>query len=184
MSRLDETAVREQVVNALLNSTLSGSAPPSVAKVSPPSEDEIASSQQTRQSVPYQGYQGVSEYDSYSLVSPLDMMAAAVTANSTSGEAAAGSQMTSPLYGQLSRTASAGLVDERLASYFGKAAIDSMACDLLELTLQAPQTTQQRDWQILDAQPVGSTLRLDPAACDPITARLIDHSDVSYYFEL
>ncbi|KAK7209397.1 hypothetical protein V2G26_016575 [Clonostachys chloroleuca] len=47
-----------------------------------------------------------------------------------------------------------------------------------------PNPTFSRDWNVLAAQAIGSTLKLEPAACDPIAARLVDKDDAAYYFKL
>lgn len=51
------------------------------------------------------------------------------------------------------------------------------------LTSVAP-SSDQRDWDVLTAQPAESTLKLDPHTCDPLTASIIDTGDAAYYFEL
>ena len=52
------------------------------------------------------------------------------------------------------------------------------------LNMTAPQTTFKKDWQVLATQPSGEVFRLEPSACDPLTARFIDQSDVELYFKL
>ncbi|KAL0935694.1 prib protein [Colletotrichum truncatum] len=47
-----------------------------------------------------------------------------------------------------------------------------------------PRIPYQKDWQVLASQSINSTLKLEPTACDPLRARLVDQSDVELYFEL
>lgn len=63
----------------------------------------------------------------------------------------------------------------QLASFGGRANI---------LFRPATQITQQKDWQVLAGQSIDSPLKLETSTCDPVAARLIDHSDVSRYFQL
>ncbi|OAA64279.1 fungal transcriptional regulatory protein [Niveomyces insectorum RCEF 264] len=98
-----------------------------------------------------------------SLVSPLHIMAAAITADTAPYHRSPNSPMASSFLGS---TAGRNLIDERLSRYF------------------ATQTTHQTDWQVLATQPIDSPLKLETSTCDPVAARLIDQEDVLWYFTL
>lgn len=102
------------------------------------------------------------------MVSPLDILAKAVASVSWEGESNLMrlSLAGSPLYQAQDQASSINPVDQRLVGYF------------------APQTTFQRDWQVLAAQPVESIFKLESTACDPVAARLIDKEDAYLFFNL
>lgn len=118
LSRLGEDSVREQVVSSLLNSDLanlerdvdSSAASPDQAHRQPAAKDWGRKSDANH---------GSSDYELHSLVSPLDVMAAAVTA---SAETHPGPDQHNTVFSfsdQLSHTTAGTVVDERLSSYFG-----------------------------------------------------------------
>ena len=45
-----------------------------------------------------------------------------------------------------------------------------------------PDATTQTDWQVLAEQSVENTFKLESTACDPVAARLIDEADAHYLF--
>ncbi|KAL1847809.1 hypothetical protein VTK73DRAFT_10263 [Phialemonium thermophilum] len=109
--------------------------------------------------------QTVGEQDLHShVVSPLQVLAAAIAE-----EPARSLEDESPgRFGMRDawRSEGRGGLDARVTKYF------------------APKITHQTDWQVLAAQSRESTLRLEPAACDPLTARLIDRHDADHYFDM
>ncbi|KJR82449.1 fungal transcriptional regulatory protein [Sporothrix schenckii 1099-18] len=98
-----------------------------------------------------------------SLVSPLHIMAAAITADTAPYHLSPNSPMAQSFLGNKARK---NIIDERLSRYF------------------ATQTTHQRDWQVLATQPIDSPLKLETTTCDPVAARIIDQDDVVWYFKL
>lgn len=98
-----------------------------------------------------------------SLVSPLHIMAAAITADTAPYHRSQNSPMSSSF---LAKANNKNLIDDRLSRYF------------------ATQTTHQKDWQVLATQPIDSPLKLEVSTCDPVAARLIDQDDVDWYFKL
>ncbi|EPE02558.1 fungal transcriptional regulatory protein [Ophiostoma piceae UAMH 11346] len=99
-----------------------------------------------------------------SLVSPLHIMAAAITADTAPYHRSQNSPLSSSF---LSKASNKNLIDDRLSRYFA-----------------TTQTTHQKDWQVLATQPIDSPLKLETSTCDPVAARLIDQDDVDWYFKL
>ncbi|KAH8654921.1 hypothetical protein BGZ61DRAFT_467197 [Ilyonectria robusta] len=97
-----------------------------------------------------------------SLVSPLHIVAAAITANSEPKCDGLGTQMTL----QSGRITSMAPIKDRLTKYF------------------ASHTAQQRDWEVLATQSVDCPFKLESDTCDPVASRLIDEKDASLYFQL
>lgn len=117
LSRLDEKVVREQVTASLLNSNLAElERHTSSAQPSPAQDDDYAERNHRNQRNGSQ--HDTSDDESYKLVSPLDMMTAAVTASKSSWSQTQDARMVSPLYEQSRQTSSLGLIDERLINYF------------------------------------------------------------------
>lgn len=123
LSRLDEKAVRDQVTISLLNSNLAeleklASPPPSS---STPQNATAAASKRRGYRHDRQQHDSSSSSgdDSYKLVSPLDMMTAAVTAGRNAGHPTQDSRMLSPRYDHhLRQTSTPKFVDDRLVNYF------------------------------------------------------------------
>lgn len=181
LSRLDDDSVREQVISSLLNSDLANlERNPASSTTSP---DQVLRQPAVKDWERKSDANHGSEYELHSLVSPLDVMAAAVTASTEAHPPHDQHNVAFPFSDQLNRT-TATVVDERLSSYFGTISSRRTTIRSCSNIRPAPQTTCQRDWQILNSQPVGGTLKLDPSACDPLTARIIDQNDASHYFEL
>ncbi|KAH6962039.1 hypothetical protein BKA56DRAFT_598235 [Ilyonectria sp. MPI-CAGE-AT-0026] len=166
--RINESGVRDQVVAALLNSNVDRSN----RDLSPENAQETTSAAVRADSLrPSDRQPGFNQHDTefdarHSLVSPLNMMAAAVAAEIVPSPQNSRPQIGCFFKNQVGRRGVVEVFEERLAKYF------------------APHTTQQTDWQVLASQSVDHTLKLETTACDPITARLIDQSDVSWYFKL
>ncbi|KAI5460428.1 fungal transcriptional regulatory protein [Mariannaea sp. PMI_226] len=179
LSRINESPVRDQVVTALLASHVSREhvSHPSLVTTGTLSDISAASNGSGATTVapnfsiaengrPRAPDQGSSDLDVQgSSISPLHIVAAAITANTS----------TSPLTPRLpttfvrNQTSNFGMsvpTRGRLARYF------------------APQTAYETDWQMLDRQTINSSLRLETTACDPVKARLIDQDDVSTFFNL
>lgn len=116
LSRIDEKGVREQVITSLLNSNLTGVDSTSTQDTQLATHDDRSAS--THQLRKPGWHHDSSDDESYALVSPLDMMAAAVTAGTGSSYQSQGLQTSSPHYDQQSQTSSLGLIDEQLVSYF------------------------------------------------------------------
>ncbi|EFX03249.1 fungal transcriptional regulatory protein [Grosmannia clavigera kw1407] len=194
LSRISETAERDQVVAALLDfaggqyqdiqrnaaavaaaTAAAASSPPPAAlgadkdgaDASPPDRRETRSLSPNhhRHSGSYSrpphaaGTASEPEFQA-SLVSSFQIVAAAIAADSASFHQSPGSPVMSAIRSRKD------FVDERLARYF------------------ATQITQQKDWQVLAGQSIDSPLKLETSTCDPVAARLIDHNDVTRYFQL
>ncbi|CAK7205165.1 hypothetical protein SEUCBS139899_007930 [Sporothrix eucalyptigena] len=197
LSRIGETAERDQVVAALLNfaganhhalsqsqqpqheaSAVAGSSslsPSSLASLaSPPlatrpsttaGDGSIATTTTTgSNTVNAANAVAMAEPEFLaSLVSPLHIMAAAITADTAPYHQSPNSPMAQSFLGKKSNK---NVIDERLSRYF------------------ATQTTHQKDWQVLATQPIDSPLKLETTTCDPVAARIIDLEDVVWYFKL
>ncbi|KAL0935704.1 prib protein [Colletotrichum truncatum] len=92
-----------------------------------------------------------------SVLSPLQIMASALTVDRTT---------TTSSVSQQAQASKGEAVDDRLLEYLN------------------PRPTHHTDWQVLASQSNNNTLKLESTACDPVTARLVDQSDVALYFEL
>ncbi|CAK7227690.1 hypothetical protein SCUCBS95973_006629 [Sporothrix curviconia] len=189
LSRIGETAERDQVVAALLSFAganhhalsqaqqpqhdVSSTAVAGSSSLSPSSIASLASPQHaTRPSTTAgNGSTGSTTVNATnamamaepeflaSLVSPLHIMAAAITADTAPYHSPMAQSF-------LSKKKNKNVIDERLSRYF------------------ATQTTHQKDWQVLAAQPIDSPLKLETSTCDPVAARIIDLEDVVWYFNL
>ncbi|RYP57591.1 hypothetical protein DL769_009394 [Monosporascus sp. CRB-8-3] len=184
LSRISESGVRDQVVAALLNpshhsnddASSSGRSTSLAFRDTFPcsADDQEAFHAATARSAARHasdnhpcGSQRDDGLDSRdSLIPPLHILADAVAAEIAASQPSSGLSPASILQSPVGRRGVPGVVDEKLAKYF------------------APQTAYQTDWQVLASQSVDNTFRLDATACDPITAKLIDQSDASWYFKL
>ncbi|KAF4806827.1 Protein priB [Colletotrichum siamense] len=167
LARINESPVKDQVIAAIVNSLNTGS-----DNLSPPLTDspgfqnqglEVSVNTTSRSEspelpdttqVPCPCFK--LERESH-VVSPLQIMAAAIAADLPT---------TSLCPSHTSRSKDGNGLDERLVEYL------------------TPRSTHQKDWHVLASQSNNTTLRLESTACDPVTARLVDQSDVSLYFDL
>ncbi|CAK7236517.1 hypothetical protein SBRCBS47491_009663 [Sporothrix bragantina] len=194
LSRIGETAERDQVVAALLNfaganhhalsqaqqpqhdassTAVAGSSslsPSSMASLASPQlatrpsttagDGSIATATTSGSTINAANAVAMSEPEFLaSLVSPLHIMAAAITADTAPYHSPMAQSF-------LTKKKNKNVIDERLSRYF------------------ATQTTHQKDWQVLATQPIDSPLKLETSTCDPVAARIIDLEDVVWYFKL
>ena len=123
LSRLGEDSVREQIVSSLLNSDLASLEREALSSDASPEQthNQHAAKHWERKS---DTNHGSSEYELHSLVSPLDVMAAAVTASTETQPISHQHNALFSFSDQLNRTTITTVVDERLSSYFGMASLE------------------------------------------------------------
>lgn len=117
-----------------------------------------------------------------SLISPLHILAATVSRKRSSRNSYPQTSFSRSDCDRIGKTAT-NSVDEKVAKYFcefSRARLQE--CMLISGT--ATQPTYKRDWDVLTAQSIDSTFKLEAGACDPVTARLVTQEDAAYYFHL
>ncbi|KAG4276092.1 hypothetical protein FPRO04_07816 [Fusarium proliferatum] len=172
LARIEESGAREEVLTALLGQTLPS--PNTTVSIrgtpwthgqgtdSAPEYGHDAS--QSSRSVTHRRSVSYDESDDADgLVSPITMVTAAISMNSSAACDRLRSQM--PMQPGM-REAIMAPIKERLAVYF------------------ASHRAQQKDWEILATQAVDSPFKLERDTCDPLASRLIDDNDAALYFQL
>ncbi|XWW92913.1 hypothetical protein V2A60_000840 [Cordyceps javanica] len=108
------------------------------------------------------------------VVSPLDILAAAVAASSDGKSDTTPPQGTSPSSSKLSPPS------------FPLPAIqtrENVSTDVDLVTYLSTPCAPRNDWQILAEQPVESTFKLDASTYDPIASQIIDENDSQLFFK-
>ncbi|KAF4969083.1 hypothetical protein FSARC_3606 [Fusarium sarcochroum] len=172
LTRIEESGRREEVVAALMDSNLPSPntaisprrIPWSQGQASNSPFDHSRSTNCGSSSLPTQRNSPTQDgsQEAETLVSPLHIVTAAIAANTEPRCEKLGSQASL----HPGRIAAMAPIKERLSKYF------------------ASHRAQKKDWEILAAQSVGSSFKLERGTCDPIASRLIDNNDASLYFQL
>ncbi|KAL5603801.1 hypothetical protein FOVSG1_006551 [Fusarium oxysporum f. sp. vasinfectum] len=171
LARIEESGAREEVLTALLGSSLPSPNAIVSLRGTPWTKGQASDSAIEHSRDGSSSSHLLSQYDSSSpggspeaesLVSPTNIVTAAIAANSFAGCDKLWSQ--TPLQPG-AREAIMTPIKERLATYF------------------ASNRAQQKDWEILATQSVDSPFKLERSTCDPLVSRLIDDKDTALYFQ-
>ncbi|KAL9573124.1 hypothetical protein ACKAV7_002809 [Fusarium commune] len=172
LARIEESGAREEVLTALLGQTLPSPNTTVSIRGTPwthgqgidSAPEHCHDTSQSPRSVTHRRSVSYDESDDADgLVSPITMVTAAISMNSSAACDRLRSQM--PMQPGM-REAIMAPIKERLALYF------------------ASHRAQQKDWEVLATQAVDSPFKLERGTCDPLASRLIDDNDASLYFQL
>ncbi|KAH7242567.1 hypothetical protein BKA59DRAFT_233446 [Fusarium tricinctum] len=163
LARIEESGAREDIITALLGTSLPSPNTTVSLRGTPGTLDQNHANVSSH-SLPLRDTTSRDDSeDSDTLVSPLNIVTAAIASNTSARCDRLRSQI--PLQPG-AREAIMAPIKERLAVYF------------------CPHRTQQKDWEVLATQAVDSPFKLERGTCDPLASRLIDDHDASLYFQL
>ncbi|RFN48580.1 protein prib [Fusarium flagelliforme] len=160
LSRIEESGAREEIIAALLNTSLPS--PNTTVSIRGTPWTQAQRSRDTSQPRPDTPEEDECEKPE-DLISPLSIVTTAIATNTSAQCEKLRSQM--PMQPGM-REAIMAPIKERLGAYFSS------------------QRAQQKDWDVLATQSVDCPFKLEKVTCDPLASRLIDDSDAAVYFQL